>query len=90
MPAPAFTWDETKRQINLAKHGLDFAEVAEFTWEDAIVARDARRDYGEVRYRAWGLFRGVMHSVAFTRNGGVVRVLSFRRANRMERKRYGR
>lgn len=23
-----FTWDESKRQINLSKHGLDFADAA--------------------------------------------------------------
>jgi uncharacterized protein len=91
MPAPlTFAWDESKRRINLAKHGLDFAEVAEFAWDAAIVAEDTRHDYGEVRYRAWGMFRGVMHSVAFTRGASVVRVISFRRANRMEIRRYGR
>ncbi|HDL5502654.1 TPA: BrnT family toxin, partial [Mannheimia haemolytica] len=24
-----YTWDETKRKINLAKHGLDFADADE-------------------------------------------------------------
>ena len=35
-------------------HGLDFAEVATFDWSAAIVVTDARRDYPELRFRAYG------------------------------------
>lgn len=27
-----FEWDEQKRLSNLAKHGLDFADVAQLDW----------------------------------------------------------
>jgi len=84
-----FEWDPAKRLANLAKHALDFADVMEFDWATAIIQTDGRKDYGEIRFRGWGLFRGRMHSVAFTRNGQVIRIISFRKANPTEVKRYG-
>ena len=30
-------WDEPKRQVNLATHGLDLADAEWFDWETAIV-----------------------------------------------------
>ena len=59
-----FDWDERKRAANFEKHGLDFADVAFLAWETARVLIDDRRDYGEVRYRAMGLFKGRLHFVA--------------------------
>jgi uncharacterized DUF497 family protein len=85
-----FEWDPAKRAANLAKHGLDFADVAEFDWLNAIIRVDDRKDYGEIRFRAWAMFRGRMHSVAFTRVGGAVRIISFRKSNKTEIRHYGR
>nr|WP_320014825.1 BrnT family toxin [uncultured Desulfobacter sp.] len=48
-------WDESKRQSNIVKHGLDFAQAhmvfagATFTFEDT------RMDYGEQRFVTIGL-----------------------------------
>jgi hypothetical protein len=84
-----FEWDEWKRAANLAKHGLDFADVARFDWDRAAVEADLRLQYGEDRFRAFGWLDGEMHSIAFTLRNGVVRVLSFRYANRKERRIYG-
>ena len=84
-----FEWDETKRALNLAKHGLDFADVARFDRDRAAVEADRRFQYGEDRFCAFGRLDGEIHSIAFTLRNGVVRVLSFRYANRIERKLYG-
>ncbi len=84
-----FEWDEAKRLSNLAKHGLDFAQVAHFDWDRAAVETDLRFRYGEDRFRAFVRFDGEMYSIAFTMRNGVVRVLSFRYANRKERRLYG-
>ena len=53
-----FEWDETKRLANLAKHRLDFADLDEFDWAEALFEPSARRDYGEDRFVAVGDFRG--------------------------------
>lgn len=84
-----FEWDSAKRLTNRIKHGLDFEDVVEFDWANAIIQTDGRKDYGEIRFRGWGMFRGRMHSVAFIRKGQVIRIISFRKANPTEVKRYG-
>jgi uncharacterized DUF497 family protein len=84
-----FEWDPAKRAANLAKHGLDFADAGEFDWLNAVIRVDDRRDYGEVRFLAWAQFRGRMHSVVFTRVGSAIRIISFRKSNKMEIRRYG-
>ena len=85
----SYEWDEAKRAANHAKHGLDFPAVELFDWGGAIVVPDLRRYYGEARYRAFGTLVGLPCMVAFTRRGMVSRVISLRRANARERKRYG-
>lgn len=84
-----FDWDERKRSANLAKHGLDFTDAAHLGWENAKVIVDDRRDYGENRYRAFGLWKGRLCIVAFTLRGEKVRIISFRKANDREVRRYG-
>ncbi len=84
-----FDWDARKRAANLLKHGLDFADVAALAWETARVLVDDRRDYGEVRYRAVGLYVEQLHFVAFTIRGDKIRVISFRKASAKETRLYG-
>ncbi|MEI9989932.1 MAG: BrnT family toxin [Rhizomicrobium sp.] len=84
-----FEWDEAKRLSNLAKHGLDFVNAAKLDWARASILPDHRFDYGEDRYRAFLTMDGVLCSIAFTRRAGALRIMSFRRANRMERRLYG-
>lgn len=79
-----FDWDDRKRAANPEKYGLDFADVASFAWETARVLVDERRDYGEVRYRAVGLYKGRPHFVVFTLRGERIRLISFRKANARE------
>jgi hypothetical protein len=79
-----FAWDEDKRLRNLIKHGLDFADVAEFDWERATIVPDRRRDYGEARFRAFGSWSGLPHSIVFSPRNGRIRIISFRRANHKE------
>ena len=45
-------WDEDKRQANLVKHGVDFAQLTGFDVGAAIIKPDDRRDYGEPRFEA--------------------------------------
>jgi uncharacterized DUF497 family protein len=44
-----FTWDETKRQGNLNKHGLDFADAEKVFAGPPVLFEDNRHDYGEQR-----------------------------------------
>lgn len=83
-----YEWDETKRADNLAKHGIDFAIVEGFEWDTAVIAADARRDYRELRYSAFGLIEDHLFNLVFTPRAGKIRVISLRRANRREVRQY--
>lgn len=70
----------------MAKHGMSLSRAVDF--EMLAVLPDTRFDYGEERYRAWGLIDGQAHCLAFTTRNGKVRVISLRRAHDKEMKRY--
>jgi uncharacterized protein len=82
--AVTYTWDEAKRAANLAAHGIDFAEVEGFDWESALIADDIRREYGERRQTAIGPIGGRLHVCVFTHRGQARRIISLRRANQRE------
>ncbi len=83
-----FEWDEEKRRANLAKHGLDFEDAGVVFSRPVLIAEDARRDYGETRFKALGMIEDVVVYVAFTLRGEAVRIISMRPANRKERRAY--
>lgn len=83
-----WTWDEAKRRANLAKHGVDFAEVALMDWATADHAVDTRHDYGEVRIATMGVIDGRLHFLAWTPRDGMVRVITLRKANAREQAAY--
>jgi uncharacterized DUF497 family protein len=84
-----FEWDPAKRLANLAKHGLDFADVENLPWETMKIVLDRKRDYGEERYQAFGLWNGQLHVVSLTFRGSKVRIISFRRGRTREARKYG-
>ena len=82
-----FDWDPAKRLSNLAKHGVDFASVALFEWEEAIVT--ASLSANEPRLVAVGPIAERLHVLVYSVETATVRVISLRLANRREIKRYG-
>jgi uncharacterized DUF497 family protein len=85
----SYTWDPAKHAENCVKHGLDFEVVRRFEWERAVAFIDGRHNYGEVRRRAYGPIDGRLCVLVFTVRDEVVRVISLRKANRREVRRYG-
>lgn len=87
-------WDEVKARSNLAKHGIAFT-VAEAVFLDpfALIEQD-RFEGGELRWRTTGLVDGVLvlvvaHTLEDEAEGGdFARIISARRADRTERRRY--
>ncbi|PYE22594.1 uncharacterized DUF497 family protein [Rhizobium sp. PP-CC-3A-592] len=57
-------WDEPKRIANLQKHGLDFADVADFEWETAFIEASHTN-----RLKAIGYFRDGTAVVIFATLG---------------------
>lgn len=82
-----FAWDTHKRAANLAKHGLDFADVAFFGWSQAIIREARPSRWGSPRLKAVGLFDGEPTAVIFSTLGTeAISIISFRPAGRNERK----
>jgi uncharacterized DUF497 family protein len=74
-------WDEPKRQANITKHGLDFADLTMTFFERAVV-RPARSP----RFMAFGRFEDGTIAVVFATLGTeAISVISMRRANAAER-----
>ena len=82
------TYDTAKNETNIAERGLSFERTVELDWESAITWRDVRRDYGEVRYCGLALLGRRLYAVTFTLRGDVMRIISFRKANNREGKKY--
>jgi uncharacterized protein len=85
----AITFDPAKSARNVQERGLSFERVEDFDFETASFRVDNRRDCGEVRVRALGFLDGKLHLLVFTERGEDLRVISLRRANRAEARRYG-
>jgi uncharacterized DUF497 family protein len=82
-------WNETKRQWTLEVRGLDFADVEFFEFDTASTVADQRTDYGEVRQVSTGYLHGRLCVLCWTeREGQTIRVISLRKANDREQKKY--
>jgi len=84
-----YEWDTDKDAENLAKHDVDFAEAEDFDWNTALIEEDNRCDYGERRFGAYGLIHDRLYFMVFTMRGERIRIISLRRANKREVRRYG-
>lgn len=84
-----FEWDEGKREANLVKHGVDFADAVDVFADPLRVERiDQRRAYAEERRQVVGTVRGHVLFVVYTLRGEVRRLISARRASSNERRAY--
>ena len=84
-----FEWDEEKDRINRMKHGVSFEEATvvfsdsmrreEFDWVHSIT---------ENRWLTVGIAGCDILTVIFTERKGLVRIISVRKANRIEQEVY--
>jgi uncharacterized protein len=81
-----FEWDERKRLVNLAKHGLDFLD-ADLIFRGPLYSYSSERR-GEDRWVTIGLLEGREVALVWTARDDATRLISFRRARREERRQY--
>jgi uncharacterized DUF497 family protein len=81
-------WDEEKRRWTLDNRLLDFAHVAFIDLDSLVSEEDTRHDYGEVRYSSYAYLEGVLINFCWTPRMGRIRIISMRKANDRERKKY--
>ncbi len=88
-----FEWDGAKARSNIAKHAISF-ETATTVFDDPYAILEFERIEGEeYRWQTLGLAGGnpvvvVVHTLRDDEDVEVVRIISARRADRTERKRY--
>jgi uncharacterized DUF497 family protein len=81
-------FDPNKYRANRLKHRVSLGLAAEMDLGAAVIEPDQRSGYGEDRLVALGPISGRLHLLAFTMRGEVMRVISLRKANARERRRY--
>ena len=81
-------FDDTKREITLFTRGLDMARANEIFAESHLDQIDHRKDYGEVRIRTFGSLDKQPVFIVWTYRGNIRRIISMRRANEREIKKY--
>ena len=79
-------YDENKRLTTIAKHKIDFLDMAEILQSQHLVI-DARSEIEE-RKIAVGKLGGSYFAVVFTMRGDRVRIITARKARRDEREQY--
>jgi uncharacterized DUF497 family protein len=88
-----FSWDERKNQTNRKKHGVSF-EAAVLVFDDPLhISRLERVEAGEQRWQTIGMVGGtrlllVAHREETITYESEIRIISARRATKVERKIY--
>ncbi|GAW85664.1 conserved hypothetical protein [Bathymodiolus platifrons methanotrophic gill symbiont] len=77
-------YDPIKSENNRLERGLSFELAAEFELDTAIIRIDIRQQYGEPRFNALGFILDRLYHLTFTIRADVIRVISFRKANKRE------
>jgi uncharacterized DUF497 family protein len=88
-----YAWDETKNRLNIANHGFSFVTASRVFEDPYLVMEQDREVDGETRWQTIGMVDGIhMLLVAHTTHEDeeVIEIISARRANAHERRRYAR
>jgi uncharacterized protein len=87
-PGLEFEWDDQKEKSNLRKHGLAFEDAITLFDGPYLERLDDRHDYGEERYVAYGCVRDEVVVLVYTWRGPARRIISARKATKVERETY--
>lgn len=84
-----YEWDAAKREANLVKHGLDFADAISVFEATVKLTLQSPRG-GELRFLDIAEVQGLLIALTlvYTQRDEAVRVISLRQANKKERRLY--
>lgn len=84
-----FEWDEAKNEHNIRSHKIDFEDAQIIFHGPMIIRLDDREDYGEDRWTGTGFLDNLVIVVVFSQlDNDIVRLISARKVNQHERKRF--
>ncbi len=82
-----FEWDETKRLLNLDKHGFDFNRATQIFDGRPILTIESHHER-EKRWLSTAAIADRYYTVVWTERNGAIRIISARRARDGERRAY--
>ena len=82
------TFDPKKDKLNRRQHGISLSAASGFDWDDAVIWPDLRYHYAELRECVLGYLGNHLYFVTFVDQGNATRVISLRKANKGEVRRY--
>jgi len=78
-----YSYDKTKKVLNLKKHGLDFDDARQVIESGKTVTfEDNRFDYGERRFITLGLLQAKLVVIVTSETDNEIRILSMRKAEK--------
>jgi uncharacterized DUF497 family protein len=83
-----FEFDPIKSAKNAGERGLPFDAATRMFDGVRLEWEDRRKDHGEIRIGTLGEIEGRVFFATFTLRGDAIRIISFRRANARETRRY--
>ena len=83
-----YEYDTDKDATNQAKHGLALSEAEHLEWDTLWAWQDRRNNYKEQRMVGLVYLGLRLCCVVYTDRGNVRRIISLRKANKREMKRY--
>lgn len=83
-----FTFDESKRKNNLAKHGIDLAKCESVFDFPMKTEEDTSAHYGEQRLKSLGWFAASVVMLVWTDRAAGPHLISCRYADKYETKKY--
>lgn len=81
-------FDDNKNIINIGKHGISLNDTKLIEWDTLWALQDSRYDYGEIRMIGYAYIGLRLHCIVYTDRNEIRRVISVRKANKREIKRY--
>jgi uncharacterized DUF497 family protein len=82
------TYDPAKSERNARERGLSFDRAYDFDFDRAVIKEDERFAYPERRFIATGFVESRLHVLCYTPTVNGIRVISFRKANDREIRKY--
>jgi uncharacterized DUF497 family protein len=83
-----FEWDDAKQQANRKKHRIDFQTASEVFLDPYVIEVEDHDADEEQRFNAIGMVGGRLLVVTYTIRGAVIRIISARRAEPYEKRKY--
>lgn len=82
------SYDPAKHQKNIMERGFGFDHAAEVFTGPVLEFPDERQDYGETRIVTVGFLQGRMMIVVWTLRGSTRHIISMRKANDREQRKF--